>query len=199
MRAILSGENYSRYALEAILIVFSVLLALFLDSTLEDRREARNINELIGHVAGEMQSNLAIVDEWLPYHRSVIEEIDRYLASGELRQSLLTADGIDYGRLMERGLIQNFYSSSSWQLVQQSEITSRIDFELTYAISQAYLSQQNVNLTLQRFPDFVLDRATYDPDQLVVSLRILRNLLQELSGQQSVLQHNYREALRTLQ
>ena len=199
MRAILSAENFSRYTLEAILIVFSVLLALFLDSTLEDRREARNINELIGHVADEMQSNLAIVDEWLPYHRSVIEEIDRYLASGELRQSLLTADGIDYARLMERGLIQDFYSSSSWQLVQQSEITSRIDFELTHAISQAYLSQQNVNLTLQRFPDFVLDRATYDPDQLVVSLRILRNLLQELSGQQSVLQHNYREALRTLQ
>lgn len=199
MRAILSGENYSRYALEAILIVFSVLLALFLDSTLEDRREARNINELIGHVADEMQSNLAIVDEWLPYHRSVIDEIDRYLASGELRQSLLTADGIDYGRLMERGLIQDFYSSSSWQLVQQSEITSRIDFELTYAISQAYLSQQNVNLTLQRFSDFVVDRATHDPDQLVVSLRILRNLLQELSGQQSVLQHNYREALHTLQ
>ncbi len=199
MRAILSAENFSRYALEAILIVFSVLLALFLDSALEDRREARNINELIGHVADEMQSNLAIVDEWLPYHRSVIDEIDRYLASNELRQSLLTADGIDYGRLMERGLIQDFYSSSSWQLVQQSEITSRIDFELTYAISQAYLSQQNVNLTLQRFSDFVFDRATYDPDQLVVSLRILRNLLQELSGQQSVLQHNYREALRTLQ
>ena len=187
MRAILSGENYSRHALDAILIVFSVLLALFLDSTLEDRREARNINELIGHVADEMQSNLAIVDEWLPYHRSVIDEIDRYLASGELRQSLLTADGIDYGRLMERGLIQDFYSSSSWQLVQQSEITSRIDFE------------QNVNLTLQRFSDFVFDRATHDPDQLVVSLRILRNLLQELSGQQSVLQHNYREALHTLQ
>ena len=199
MRAILFRENYSRYVLDAILIVFSVLLALFLDSTLEDRREARNINELIGHVADEMQSNLAIVDEWLPYHRSVIDEIDRYLASDELRQSLLTADGIDYARLMERGLIQDFYSSSSWQLVQQSEITSRIDFELTYAISQAYLSQQNVNLTLQRFPDFVLDRATYDPDQLVVSLRILRNLLQELSGQHSVLQHNYREALRTLQ
>lgn len=199
MRAILSRENYSRYALDAILIVFSVLLALFLDSTLEDRREARNINELIGHVADEMQSNLAIVDEWLPYHRSVIDEIDRYLASNKLRQSLLTANGIDFGRLMERGLIQDFYSSSSWQLIQQSEITSRIDFELTYAISQAYLSQQNVNLTLQRFPDFVLDRATYDPDQLVVSLRILRNLLQELSGQQSVLQHNYREALRTLQ
>ena len=56
MRAILSGENYSRYALEAILIVFSVLLALFLDSTLEDRREARNINELIGHVAAKCKA-----------------------------------------------------------------------------------------------------------------------------------------------
>ena len=198
MRAIFSKENLARYTLEAILIVFSVMLALFLDNVLEDRREARTINELVSHVADEMQRNLVVVDEWLPYHRSVIDEIDRYLASDELQQSLLTTDGIDYGRLMERGLIQDFYSNASWQLAQQSQITSRIDFDVIYAISQAYLSQQNVNQTLQRFSDFVFHRATHDPDQLISSLRILRNLLQELSGQQSVLQHNYREALRVV-
>jgi len=198
MRAVFTKENLVRYTLEAILIVFSVLLALFLDNVIGDRREARIIDELVSHIADEMKSNLTIVDEWLPYHRAVIDEVDRYLASDELQQSLLTADGIDYGRLMERGLIQDFYSNSSWQLAQQSELTSRIEFEVTYAISRAYLSQQNVNLTLQRFSDFVFERQTHDPDKLVNSLRILRNLLQELSGQQSVLQHNYREALQAV-
>ena len=198
MRTVFARENLARYTLEAILIIFSVLLALFLDSVLEDRREARIVEELVSHVADEMRSNLAVVDEWLPYHRNVINEIDRYLAAGELRQDLLTTDGIDYGRLMPKGLIQDFYSHSSWQLAQQSEMTSRIEFDVTYAISQAYLSQQNVNRTLQRFSDFVFDRSTHDPDQLVTSLRILRNLLQELSGQQSVLQHNYEEALQAV-
>lgn len=198
MRTVFARENLARYTLEAILIIFSVLLALFLDSVLEDRKEARIVEELVSHVADEMRSNLAVVDEWLPYHRNVINEIDRYLAAGELRQDLLTTDGIDYGRLMPKGLIQDFYSHSSWQLAQQSEMTSRIEFDVTYAISQAYLSQQNVNRTLQRFSDFVFDRSTHDPDQLVTSLRILRNLLQELSGQQSVLQHNYEEALRAV-
>ena len=197
-RSVFAKENLTRYALEAILIVFSVLLALFLDSVLEDRREARIIDELTSHIADEMKSNLAIVDEWLPYHRTVIGEIDRYLASDELLQSLLTSDGIDYGRLMEKGLIQDFYSNSSWQLAQQSEITSRIEFDVSYAISQAYLSQQNVNLTLERFSDFVFERQTQDPEQLVTSLRILRNLLQELADQQGVLQHNYREALKAV-
>ena len=197
-RSVFAKENLARYALEAILIVFSVLLALFLDSVLEDRREARIIDEVTGHIADEMKSNLAIVDEWLPYHRTVIGEIDRYLASDELLQSLLTSDGIDYGRLMEKGLIQDFYSNSSWQLAQQSEITSRIEFDVSYAISQAYLSQQNVNLTLKRFSGFVFERQTQDPEQLVTSLRILRNLLQELAGQQDVLQHNYREALKAV-
>ena len=195
MRAQLSKEKLAPYALDAVLIVFSVLLALYLDSTLEDRKEARAIDELVGHVVNEMQSNLAIVDEWLPYHHSVIEEIDRYLDSEELQQSLLTADGIDYSRLMKLGLIQDFYSSTSWQLVQQSEITSRIDFEVVYVISQAYLSQQNVNQTLQRFSDFAFDRATHNPSQLTSSLRMLRNLLQELAGQQNVLRKNYAEAL----
>jgi hypothetical protein len=64
-----------------------------------------------------------------------------------------------------------------------------------YTIAKAYLSQQNVDLTLRRFSDFFFGRQTHDPEQLVKSLRILRNLLQELSGQQSVLQHNYRMAL----
>ena len=198
MRTVFARENLARYTLEAILIIFSVLLALFLDSVLEDRKEARIVEELVSHIADEMRSNLAVVDEWLPYHRNVINEIDRYLAAGELRQDLLTTDGIDYGRLMPKGLIQDFYSHSSWQLAQQSEMTSRIEFDVTYAISQAYLSQQNVNRTLQRFSDFVFDRSTHDPDQLVTSLRILRNLLQELSGQQSVLQHNYEEALQAV-
>lgn len=194
-RSVFTKEHLARYALEAILIVFSVLLALFLDNVLEDRRETRLIDELLGHVTDEMKSNLAIVEEWLPYHRAVIDEIDRYLASDDLRHSLLTADGIDYGRLMEKGLIQDFYSNSSWRLAQQSEITSRIEFHVSYAISKAYLSQQNVNVTLKRVSDFAFERQTQDPDQLVTSLRILRNLLQELSGQQGVLQSNYREAL----
>ena len=198
MRAVFSKDKLARYTLEATMIVFSVLLALYLDNVFEDRRENRTISELVGHIADEMQSNLDIVEEWRPYHQDVITEIDRYLSSDELRQSLLTADGIDYGRLMEKGLIQDFYSSSSWLLAQQSEITSRLDFEVTYAISQAYLSQQNVNQTLQRYSNFVFDRQTHDPDQLMVTLRILRNLLQELSGQQAVLGHNYREALQAV-
>ena len=199
MPALFTKKEFTRYTLEAILIVFSVLLALYLDNVFEDRREARTIDELVSHIADEMRSNLAIVDEWLPYHRAVIGEIDRYLASDELQQSLLTADGIDYGRLMERGLIQDFYSTSSWQIAQQSEMTSRIEFDVTYAVSKAYLSQQYVEVTLGRFSDFVFERQSHDPEQLANSLRILRNLLQELSGQEYVLQNNYREALQAVE
>lgn len=198
MRKLITKDKLAHSALEATLIVFSVLLALFLDSFIQDRREERVVDELVSHIAGEMNSNLTIADEWLPYHRSVVLEIDRYLASEELQESLLIADGVDYGRLMERGLIQDFYSISSWQLAQQSEVTSGIDFNVASKISRAYLSQQNVNLTIERFSDFFFDRKAHDPEQLVVSLRILRNLLVELSGQQSVLQHQYRVALDAL-
>ena len=199
MSALFTKKEFARYTLEAVLIVFSVLLALYLDNVFEDRRESRTIHELVSHIADEMSSNLATVDEWLPYHRSVIDEIDRYLASDELQQSLRTADGIDYGRLMERGLIQDFYSTSSWQIAQQSEMTSRIEFDVTYAVSKAYLSQQYVDVTLGRFSDFVFERQTHDPEQLVNSLRILRNLLQELAGQEYVLQKNYQEALQAVE
>ena len=79
MPALFTKKEFARYTLEAILIVFSVLLALYLDNVFEDRREARTIDELVSHIADEMSSNLAIADEWLPYHRAVIDEIDRSL------------------------------------------------------------------------------------------------------------------------
>ncbi|MEO0366857.1 MAG: hypothetical protein AAF265_15360 [Pseudomonadota bacterium] len=198
-RSARTNKTIVRYSLEAALIVFSVLLALFLDSELEARKDARVIAELTGHIEDEMRRNLAIVDEWLPYHGAVLAEIDRYLGSESMLQSLLTDNGIDYGRLMERGLIQDFYSDSSWQLASRSEITSQIEFNLLYSISQAYLSQQNVNNTLVRCSDHFFDRDTQNPDQLVVSLRMLRSLLQELVGQQTVLQSQYREALFALE
>ncbi|MEM1264158.1 MAG: hypothetical protein AAGH76_17295 [Pseudomonadota bacterium] len=181
--------------IEASLIVFSVLLALFLDNVMQDRQDARDVAELTRHIADEIQSNLTIVNKWLPYHRQVVAEIDSYIASDQLLESLITADGIDYGRLANKGLIQDFYSDSAWQLAQQSLLSSRIDFGVSSAITDAYLAQQNVNGTLQRIVGFYSERETYDPKQVRTSLRILRNLVKDLAGQQTVLQHNCEAAL----
>ncbi len=188
-------KDLVRYAIEALLIVLSVLLALFLDQRFEDRREARMAGELVGHIQIEMQRNLEIIDKWMPYHQDSAAKIDQYLNSPELQQTLLTDNGIAYLELMEDGILQELYSTSSWELAQQSEVTSTLDFELTHAMSKAYLSQDYVNQTIQRISDFFFDRSSHDPDEVQTSLRILRQLLRELAGQEYVLQQNYLEAL----
>ncbi|MEM9056949.1 MAG: hypothetical protein AAGD86_05695 [Pseudomonadota bacterium] len=195
MSGALSKDNLVRYAVEALLIVFSVLLALYLDRMLEDRREARAVEDLLGHVADEMRSNLAILDEWLPYHEAVVTALDQHLASGKLRSSLVANGSIDYLRLMERGVLQDFYSTSSWRIAEQSESTSRIGFDVVHALSVAYGSQAFVDKTLERVSDFFFDRQSLDPAMVQQSLGILRNLMQELAGQEVVLRQHYRVAL----
>ncbi len=199
MAATESKKALTRYALEAALIVFSVLLALFLDQVIEERRENRTIDEIVGHVAGEMQNNLDIINEWLPYHQEVAAKLDRHLASDELMTALLADGGINYFDILPRGVIQDFYSESSWQLAQQSEMTARLDFEVTNAMSKAYHSQAMVSATLQRMSDFFFDRATMDPEQLEHSLTILRNLMRELAGQEAVLRQLYEDALEEIE
>ena len=100
---------------------------------------------------------------------------------------------------MERGLIQEFYSTSAWQIAQQSEMTSGLDFELLSAMSNAYLSQQLVDQTLLRLSDFFFDRDVHDAEQLEASLLLLRNLMQELAGQEHVLRSAYLEALAAIE
>lgn len=195
MDTVFSKNGLAKYALEAGLIVFSVLLALFLDQALTERRELQAVDELVGHIAGEISENLVIVNKWLPYHESVIVKIDAHLASPELQKNLINKTGINYFVLMEDGFLQDFYSVSAWQLAMQSQMISKLDFDTKRKISKGYYSQEYVDGTLQRLIDFTFSRDAMDKAQLVHSLTLLRRLMQELVGQEYILRRNYQEAL----
>ena len=198
MSTVFSKSDLAKYALEAVLIVFSVLLALFLDQALTERRELQAVDELVGHIAEEITGNLEVVNKWLPYHERVIVKIEAHLASTELQKNLISDAGIDYFVLMEDGVLQDFYSVSSWQLALQSEMLSKLDIDTTQKISKGYYSQEHVDGTLQRLVDFTFSRDAMDRAQLVHSLTLLRRLMQELVGQEYTLRRNYEEALSRL-
>ena len=198
MPSVTSKDSLIRYAVEAVLIVLSVLLALYLDQTFENRREARHAAELVGHISDEIQGNLEILDDWLPYHEDVRARIESHLESSDGIQQLINGGVVDYGSLMERGLIQELYSTTAWQIALQTEITSSLEFEAVSAVSNAYLSQQLVDQTLLRLSDFFFDRNVHDAEQLEASLGLLRNLMQELAGQEHVLRSAYQDALQAL-
>jgi hypothetical protein len=198
MSTVFSKSDLAKYALEAVLIVFSVLLALFLDQALTERRELQAVDELVGHIAEEISGNLEVVNKWFPYHESVIAKIEAHLASTELQKNLISDAGIDYFVLMEDGVLQDFYSVSAWQLALQSEMISKLDIDTTQKISKGYYSQEYVDGTLQRLVDFTFSRDAMEKAQLVHSLTLLRRLMQELVSQEYTLQRNYEEALSTL-
>jgi hypothetical protein len=198
MSTVFSKSDLAKHALEAVLIVFSVLLALFLDQALTERRELQAVDELVGHITEEISGNLEVVTRWLPYHKSVIAKIDAHLASTELQKNLISDAGIDYFVLMEEGVLQDFYSVSAWQLALQSEIISKLDIDTTQKISKGYYSQEHVDGTLQRLTNFTFSRDAMDKAQLVHSLTLFRRLMQELVGQEYTLRRNYEEALSTL-
>ena len=198
MSTVFSKSGLGKYALEAVLIVFSVLLALFLDQALTERREQQAVDKLVEHVTEEISGNLGVVNKWLPYHESVIAKIDAHLASTELQKNLISDTGINYFVLMEDGVLQDFYSVSAWQLALQSEMFSKLDIDTTQKIAKGYYSQEYVDGTLQGLVDFTFSREAMDKEQLVHSLTLLRRLMQELVGQEYTLRRNYEEALSTL-
>jgi hypothetical protein len=198
MSTVFSKSNLAKYTLEATLIVFSVLLALFLDQVLTERRELQAVDELVEYITEEISGNIKVVNKWLPYHESVIAKIDMHLTSTELQMNLISDAGIDYFVLMEDGVLQDFYSVSAWQLALQSEIITKLDIGTTQKISNGYYSQKHVDSTLQRLIDFTFSREAMDKAQLVHSLTLLRRLMQELVGQEYTLRRNYEKALSTL-
>ncbi len=195
MRKSLSRRDLARYGFEALLIVFSVLLALWLDELRQERRENAYLSANLEQIASEMRNNLGIVERLLPYHRSIVAELDRHIASAGLREGLRGEQGIEYMRLMPNGLIQEFYSVTAWDLARQGGVTTRLDFETGYAISRAYSSQAFVDNTIRSLFEFLLGPDAVAPADLRTSTIVLRNRMAELVGQENALKLNYEAAL----
>lgn len=190
------------YLKEGLLIVFSVLFALFIDKTFQDYQTNRQKNEALSSITRELSKNRDILNSWQVHHRKIR---DRLTASTRrendtLRAALESGDYLNLGLLTDqKPLVNELLTKTAWETARFTGILAEFDFETIQKLTRTYTMQDILmEDTLAKVRDTYLEKASESLDDLDQTLIKFQLLFQELVGQENLLEVLYDEALEGL-
>jgi hypothetical protein len=140
--------RWTTLGVEAVLIVFSVLLALAVDEWRQEAADRRLSERVRGTIHDELARNRANIRTRLPYHAAILRSTESFV-----RQNV-SPDG-DHLTLKRNprnedlGIQQGLGTAGSlgrtgWDLALDSGALEQMDYETTVALARAYANQQEV-------------------------------------------------------
>lgn len=191
-------KSIIKIVFESSLIIFSVLLALFLNEYRGQLKAEEERVRALQMIEVELSTNQKILNKWAPNHEKLINIFDN--AIEQLEHTPLETDprGFILG-LMPNGLIQDLISHSAWESLQHVNSNISLDIETTFLIAKVYkLQQLGVEQTLNRFVEVFNSRESMRAENLKETLYLLKSTLQELHAQEKDLAHAYQKTLTEL-
>lgn len=185
-------------AVEALLIVLSILMALFVNEWREGRRIEAATRTSLANIHAEIERNLASVRRERPYHAATLARIDSFLsAPTDIPEG--TAAFAIIRELAPDGLRPPLVQSTAWETARASQ-SLRIDYDLRYRLATVYKTQQvGVEATVPALLEALLNRDNLDPARTPLpTIRLMRILMQELVAQERTLEEIYGNALDVL-
>ena len=191
-------QNILKICFESFLIISSVLLALVLNEYRGQLKADEERARAMQMIEVEINSNLDILNKWIPYHNELLVSFDNALS--EIAQNPIEEDPRSYIlHLMPRGLIQDIISRSAWDSLQQVSGSVSLDMNDAFVISRLYKIQETgVESTMLRIIDIVNSRESMRASNLEETLYIMRSTLQEFVAQEKDLVQRYKQALNDL-
>lgn len=116
------------------LIVVSILLALYLDEWRDDRQDAENIENALANFVSEIQQNRARVEDAAPFNQGLRHVLSR---RQEVRAIESVATFINIFESYNPVALQ----STAWETAIATGALAKMDYKLVSALSQTYSLQ----------------------------------------------------------
>lgn len=197
---LLTKEKALKLVFESGLIIFSVMLALFLDEYRSNLKEQAATQKALTNIEMEMTTNLEVLKRWQKYHEQVYVNIDGALKSEEMDSSKFIRDGmLHYYSVMPNGVVQELIDDSAWQAFRSTQRFSNLEFETILSLSKVYkLQQSGVQNTLEQILMNFSDSDFFEQSKLKQNLIVLKRAFGEIASQEEYLIFEYQKALKHL-
>lgn len=180
------------------MIVLSVLLALFINEWKSNRNDLRNTNIMMTNISAEIKSNQILVEELLPYHKSVLENIQAAALNDSLFATFLRNGYFELNSIAPRGVKQGDFQNIAWLIAKEERISNRITFEESQLLFSVYEQQIKVLKTIDRIIEFLSSREVHREKLLEESVIVLALEWNEMIAQEEELLFRYTQALKKL-
>ncbi len=198
MKRWINNVNLQKLILEATLIIFSVLLALFLNEYRTRLKEdsARAVAE--ENIREEIIRNRDILQEYIPYHAELLDTLQAVIRSDSLMHRLTTPIGPDLRALAPKGLMHEFPNNAAWETLRNRDLISGVNYDLLYVLTDVYNQQTRTIGQLDDIIDIVLSREAFNPQAARETLVLLNFQLGEMVGRERLLLEKYEKVLELL-
>ena len=184
---------------QIILIVFSVVLGLYLSERLEDRKNEREADKLLSKVKAELKDNRRILDEWVPYHREVVESMDSIFSSEEFINDFIENRESFYGIFPKETMMGETPSDDAWDIAKSHPLIVNLDYDELLVLSKVYNQQKFAYDPLHKLIDILLSPDFNQKDEARSNLQMFRNRFENILGLENQLVRYYDQAEEILQ
>ncbi len=196
-------SNIKKYLGEGLLIVFSVLFALFINKAFEDYKT--NQKKIIAKesITKELYRNQAILNKWQEKHLAITNRISS-LIENQADSLRVELEKYDYLNLMvltnNESLIDAVLFSTAWESAITTGIISEFDYETIQKLTRVYGVQENLTeRTIMNIMDYYYDTESQNMDNLDKTLVQFQLRFWELTGQEQSMIFLYKEAINELE
>lgn len=196
-------SNMKKYLGEGLLIVFSVLFALFISKAFEDYKTNKKENIAKESITKELYQNQVILNKWMEKHLAIRNRISSVIENQEdsLKVELKKHDYFNFMVLTNHeSLLNALLSNTAWESAKTTGIISEFDYETIQKLTRVYDVQEILTeRTIMKMLDFLYDTETNNMENLDKTLVQLQLRFYELTGQEEYMIILYKEAINELE
>ena len=152
--------HWLTFLLEMVMIVFSILLALNLESWREGRKEREQARSALQNISSEIRQNRKTLSTVIPMHHKFTADLQKTIGKlSELKKS---------GTDKDKGLGLNFelrpphLYQAAWQTVLSTQSLKKTDYQTILAIAELYEMQRWMSLIEEKVLQAMLAPGAFD-------------------------------------
>ena len=193
------SDKTKDYLIQVVLIVGSVLLALWLDQLMADRMDNKKKEVAINNIITEIEKNLEEVKSVSHYHEKMGKGLSMYIDSIDFDHVEENAMTI-ISPFMKYGLQVASIQETAWDMATETESVSSFEYEMAYDMTRLYdLQQRGVLSTTSKIMDFLTDPSLFRKEEREEVVMVFTFAMRELASQEKYLEEKYQEFLEKYQ
>ena len=183
---------------QVLLIVFSVVLGLYLSERIEDRKNKKEAEKLLSKIKSELNSNKKLLDEWVPYHRDIVQKLDSLIKDDKFIADFIEDKTVLYSAFSKQTIMGETPTSDAWDIAKSHPLVINFDYDELFSLSRIYNQQKVTYEPIRRLFELMLTTDLNAPAHARKNLVNIKEKLDDISLRELQLTSYYNDAEKIL-
>ncbi len=177
------------------LIVFSVVLGLYLNQGIEERKNKLDSDNLLALIKSEVSDNVQLMKKSSLYHKKMFRNLDSLCKNEVFIAEFIKDKTVLFEKLFTNGSFQKrFPASDAWDIAKAHPLIANFDYDKLLILSKIYKQQKSTFENMQERFGIFSSKKLNQKEDAKSNLEFIRDSLRELVARENQLLQYYKEA-----